>query len=759
MRWRRRSLGTEERGAKRRRVWGNCNVLPPPVLPATAILATASPSVTLSPLELQAHWDTLSRSRFTPAHAHFWRSRQLSNFMVDIALMPELSFDRLAWADAFKWKRDTLVNDFDAIEARELEIIALDGGFGRALAELRGKHEGWPFMDSRLDCARWLEEMLIDDDTLAPNLYFVLSRGFNILPAGAAADFPDIAVGNYESAKENADVVSVELERLIGKGFVVTWDQWRQENNYKGSQSPKAILALGVVFKKDKARFVIDGSAPFGRSLNDAMEPPPTTLPSIAWAMRAMSHHGYMFKLDFVDAFLNMPLSEESVPLCAIEWEGKLYVYKSLGFGFKSGPHQQQQTTLAIVRVALRRMRGAGLSTPVSPSLDHSYPVISAAPHGVHAVNVLLSFLDDTGGFASSRAAAWLSFVHYITTCFDLGYPVACKEGKTESPATFLHFLGFDVDCESMTVSLHPERVDEIRDKLITFASRDSMSLKEGQSLVGILVFASTVIRIGRLYYRALLDAINDLGPDAPSSARIKIDGAIKESLGMWSSLMTNLNAVNANVQAMRPTVPGEIRTDASLQGWGWIGMGKFDYGAWPDSWIQKMGVWNPSKLEERIWICELEAWGVLHALRSLCKRMGQCRVVVKVDNLPVVYMLRKLSAGSPRCVRVLREIAWICAAYDIELAVEWIDTHSNWLADTFSRKFCPKLTLAEWDKAVEHFHRVEECDPTWAHWEEKPPARPELLTNMVAACYYDFAMRANTRISKLQLDVLQEFY
>ena len=45
--------------------------------------------------------------------------------MVDIALMPELSFDRLAWAEAFKWKRDTLVNDFDAIEARELEIIAL----------------------------------------------------------------------------------------------------------------------------------------------------------------------------------------------------------------------------------------------------------------------------------------------------------------------------------------------------------------------------------------------------------------------------------------------------------------------------------------------------------------------------------------------------------------------------------------------------------------------------------------------------------
>jgi hypothetical protein len=85
----------------------------------------------LPAIDLQVQWDTLSSSRFTPAHAHFWRTRQFSNFMVDIALMPDLSFDRLAWAEAFKWKRDTLVNDFDAIEARELEIIALDGSFGR----------------------------------------------------------------------------------------------------------------------------------------------------------------------------------------------------------------------------------------------------------------------------------------------------------------------------------------------------------------------------------------------------------------------------------------------------------------------------------------------------------------------------------------------------------------------------------------------------------------------------------------------------
>ena len=58
--------------------------------------------------------------------------------------------------------------DFDAIEHRERKIIDSGSPFGVALAALRERHAGWPFMDSRLDCAAWLDEMLLDDDALAP---------------------------------------------------------------------------------------------------------------------------------------------------------------------------------------------------------------------------------------------------------------------------------------------------------------------------------------------------------------------------------------------------------------------------------------------------------------------------------------------------------------------------------------------------------------------------------------------------------------
>jgi hypothetical protein len=43
--------------------------------------------------------------------------------------------------------------DFDAIEHRERKIIDSGSPFGVALAALRERHAGWPFMDSRLECS------------------------------------------------------------------------------------------------------------------------------------------------------------------------------------------------------------------------------------------------------------------------------------------------------------------------------------------------------------------------------------------------------------------------------------------------------------------------------------------------------------------------------------------------------------------------------------------------------------------------------
>ena len=69
--------------------------------------------------------------------------------------------------------------------------------------------------------------------------------------------------------------------------------------------------------------------------------------------------------------------------------------FRRLGFGFRSGPSQQQSSTIAVVRALSRRLVAAGLNTANPPAMNHIYPEPRAASHGMHFVNALLAFLDD----------------------------------------------------------------------------------------------------------------------------------------------------------------------------------------------------------------------------------------------------------------------------------------------------------------------------------------------------------------------------
>ena len=52
-----------------------------------------------------------------------------------------------------------------------------------------------------------------------------------------------------------------------------------------------------------------------------------------------------------------------------------------------------------------------------------------------------------------------------------------------------------------------------------------------------------------------------------------------------WSKLLHILNTSSARTVISRQRVPGEVTTDASFAGFGWAGMGLYEYGAWPADW------------------------------------------------------------------------------------------------------------------------------------------------------------------------------
>ena len=641
--------------------------------------------------------------------------------------------DRAAWEEQFSGAFTVKRCGHEDLDGAERKVCSSGSAFGARLTELRSQHEGWPFMAGNLDPAAWLRVLSDDPDPAAAEVYFSVSRGFCILPPELVATFPQQERDNYQSALEHADVVDAEIERLLGKNMLATWADVCEENGWPETTEPAMVLALGVVLRNDKARLIIDGSA--GEpAVNDLQEPPDTTLPNIIMAMAAMTFLGWGWRSDFTDSFLQYILQKESIRVCAIRWRGKLYAYTRLGFGFRNGPSHQQSATIAVLRALSRRLEAAGLSTAQPPAMDHHYPHVSAGETGTDCVNALLAFLDDVGGFCGSRPAAWYSFALYLLLCHELQLGVSFKEGKTDEPRQLLPYLGFLVDHARMTISLDAKRVAAIQATLQRVVAADTITVGDALSLVGVLVFASTVIVIGRVHYRALLDAIAALGPRPAHYLRIRVTPAMRAGLDMWRNMMGLLNARSATAPVLRPTVPGEATSDASFAGWGWTGLGAFDFAAWPDDWTDRIGRGLITDDAARIWICELELWAACFCIRRLAPKCVGCRLVLRVDNLPVVKMLTNISTRSAACLPILTEIAWVLAAFDVELDCRWIDTKSNVVADVLSRRFAPDHDPAEFAAVVRRFMAGDAADPEWRHWPPHPPPRPELFEHIPAA-------------------------
>ena len=79
-------------------------------------------------------------------------------------------------------------------------------------------------------------------------------------------------------------------------------------------------------------------------------------------------------------------------------------------------------------------------------------------------------------------------------------------EEKTVGPAHALTFAGIELDCLKHEVRLPREKVEKCREVVIQFLSSKRVTLKELQSLIGLLSFACSIIKPGRVFLRRLIN-------------------------------------------------------------------------------------------------------------------------------------------------------------------------------------------------------------------------------------------------------------
>ena len=147
--------------------------------------------------------------------------------------------------------------------------------------------------------------------------------------------------------------------------------------------------------------------------------------------------------------------------------------------------------------------------------------------HIEHIVHIL----DDYLMAASSYHQCCVALRNFISLCNYLGVPIAPE--KTVSPQTVLIFAGIELDTNTMEARLPNDKITKTKTFLSDFLRRKKVSLKETQSLIGLLNFACSVVVPGRAFLRRLIDLTK--GVKLPHY-RIRLTKSVKADLRLWQT-------------------------------------------------------------------------------------------------------------------------------------------------------------------------------------------------------------------------------
>ena len=156
--------------------------------------------------------------------------------------------------------------------------------------------------------------------------------------------------------------------------------------------------------------------------------------------------------------------------------------------------------------------------------------------HNKLKIDYILHLLDDYLLVAPSVQLCQQQLDLFLSLCTYLGIPIAPE--KTCGPATSMSFAGIELDSIRLEACLPLDKIEKCVSLISEFCHRKKVTLKEIQSLVGLLNFACSVTQPGRAFLRRLIDLT--VGVRMPNHY-IRLNREVKEDLNLWLSFLSNL--------------------------------------------------------------------------------------------------------------------------------------------------------------------------------------------------------------------------
>ena len=198
---------------------------------------------------------------------------------------------------------------------------------------------------------------------------------------------------------------------------------------------------------------------------------------------------------------------------------------------------------------------------------------------GYHCTN----YIDDFGGAETPDKSA-AAFQTLGSLLADLGLDTS--RDKASPPAIVMVFLGVLVNTDEMTVSVPPERLQELFSRCSSLLSVDHVSRTELQSLLGVMSYVTACVRPAHVFMSTLLHTLCV----HKTSAACPLSSDNKADLRWWCHFLPFYNGVSIIKTSPWKYDPLYLSTDACTTGAGGFFDSQYFHTPFPSSVLHRFG-------------------------------------------------------------------------------------------------------------------------------------------------------------------------
>ena len=458
---------------------------------------------------------------------------------------------------------------------------------------------------------------------------------------------------NLKSCYEHPELVDEYIQTELDAGrFVGPFDKCPFEEFQ--------VSPIGLVEKSTpgKYRAIHHLSFPYGASINDGISAVDRFVQysSVQDAIALVQKCGsgsFMSKCDIKKAYRIMPIHPDEYHLFVIFHDGKYYFDRSLEMGMSSSCRIFDEFSSALEWIGKCKL-----------NID------------------LVHYLDDFFLANKSKNQCYTDLQSFSAMCSDIGVPLA--PDKTVLPCQVVEYLGFEIDSVLQELRLPLLKVQKCVDLIQSMLEKGKRraTLKELQSLIGLLNFTCAVVLPGRPFLRRLINIT--CGLKSPWH-HANLNKGVKEDLRVWLDFLKNYNGKCFFLQEKcLNSLELNLITDSCKFGYAGIFQNSYFYGSFPVWW----------QLQN---ITLLELYPIVLAVEIWVESFRNRKVLFHTDNKALVSVINKQTSREHLVMILIRRLVLFCLKNNIVVSAVHVVGSLN-IADPLSRfqvetffGLCPK--------------------------------------------------------------------